>query len=111
MGNTEAGGAVIYLFVAWALVLPLIIALGSIFRIVERRGPARIFSILALLGITVAMVSILVPMPAGITLGGAIASVVFWLISLVLSTRARAVIELGLVSLVVLVPVAVGLWR
>lgn len=111
MGNTEAGGAVIYLFVVWALALPVIIALGSIFRIVERRGPARILSILALLGITVAMLSILVPMPAGITLGSAIASVVFWLVSLAMSTRRRAVIELGLVVLVLLVPIAVGLWR
>ncbi len=110
MGYTGAGSAVIYLFVAWALALPVIIALGSVFRIIERRGPARLFSLLALLGITLVMLSVLVPMPSQVTTGSAIASVLFWLISLAMSTRRRAMIELGLVALVLLVPLGAGLW-
>ncbi len=111
MGSDETGGAMNILFVAWALAGPMIIALGSIFRVIERRGIGQFFAFLALLGISGLLISVLVDVPGVVSIVAAGVAVGSWLISLALSTRGRALAEIGLFVVALVLPVALGLLR
>lgn len=111
MASDETGVAMSFLFVAWALAGPMIIALGSIFRTIEQRGLARVFAILALCGIVALLISVLVQVPGVVSIVAAGVAVGAWLISLSMSTRARALTEIGLFVLALVLPVVLGLLR
>jgi len=111
MGADETSSAMNFLFVAWALAGPTIIALGSIFRMIERRGIAQFFAVLALLGISALLLSVLIEVPGIVSVVAAGVAVGSWLISLAMSTRRRALTEIGLFVLALVLPVALGLLR